>query len=250
MVDTAVICVIVKHEEPYIEEWLDYHFKLGFDNVYIYDNGDICTLKPLEKQYQDKVTVIHFPGRCQQIRCYYAFALNYCYEHTWVAFIDVDEFIVLRKHNTIKELLHERCQTGALVLNWILFGSNGHDTYTPHPVLERFTKRQKGVHELTKWIVRINHLDIMVTPHFGKLLYGKAYDTNGVEATESIHAQGTEDVAAVYHYFTKSKEEFYQKCERGRADIPEKRDFMTHFEAHDKNEIEDTSALDFFRKNV
>lgn len=250
MIETAVICAIVKHEEPYLQEWLDYHFKLGFDRIYLYDNGDTSTLKPLEQMYPGKITVICYPGKYLQLRCYYAFVLNYCFEHTWAAFIDVDEFIVLRKHPTIKDLLREKCAMGALVLNWVLFGSNGHETYTPNPVVERFTKRQKGVHPLTKWIVRINHLDMMTTPHCGKLLYGKAYDTNGVEVVESLHPEGTEDVAAIYHYFTKSKQEFYQKCERGRADLPEKRDFHTQFEIHDRNEVEDTAALDFYKRNL
>lgn len=245
--ETAVICVIAKNENCYIEEWLQYHFKLGFDHIYVYDNDDNYPLKVLESMYPGKVTVIYYPGRCLQLRAYYGFAINYCFQHTWVAFIDVDEFIVLRKHKSIKELLREKCSSGALVLNWILFGSNHHKVYENKPVLERFTKREKNINIHTKWIVKLSDLDTMVTPHFGKLFNGKALDTNGIEVTESLHYCGVEDVAAIYHYFTKSEQEFLHKCIRGRADLPEMRQFVADFKDHDKNEIEDTSALDFFR---
>lgn len=246
--ESAVICVIAKNEELYIHEWIQYHLKLGFDHIYIYDNDERFPLKPLECMYPAKVTVIYYPGRCLQLRSYYAFVYNYCYQHTWAAFIDVDEFIVLKKHDTIKDLLREKCTSGALVLNWVLFGSNGHENYEKRPVLERFTKREKGVNIHTKWIVKLIDLDNMITPHFGKLLHGKALDPNGVEVTESLHYHGTDEVAAIYHYFTKSKQEFLYKCIRGRADIPEMREFIRDFEVHDKNEIEDTTALDFLRR--
>lgn len=247
LAESAVICVIAKNEEPYIHEWIQYHLKLGFDHIYIYDNDERYPLKPLESMYPGKITVIYYPGRCLQLRCYAAFSLTYTFQHTWAAFIDVDEFIVLKKHATIKDLLREKCTSGALVLNWVLFGSNGHESYEERPVLERFTKREKGVNIHIKWIVKLIDLGNMINPHYGTLLHGKALDPNGVEVTEALHPQGTDDVAAVYHYFTKSKQEFLYKCIRGRADIPELREYIRDFEAHDKNDIDDTTALDFFR---
>jgi len=37
----AVICCIEKFESKYIKEWVDYHIKLGFEHIYIYDNDEI-----------------------------------------------------------------------------------------------------------------------------------------------------------------------------------------------------------------
>ena len=33
----ALVCV-AKNEENYIQEWIDYHLKLGFDDIIIYQN--------------------------------------------------------------------------------------------------------------------------------------------------------------------------------------------------------------------
>ena len=205
--ESAVICVIAKNEEPYIHEWIQYHLKLGFDHIYIYDNGDHFPLKPLECMYPGKITVIYYPGRCLQLRSYFAFNYNYCYQHTWAAFIDVDEFIVLKKHTHIKDLLREKCSSGALVLNWVLFGSNGHENYEERPVLERFTKREKCVHNHTKWIVRLLHLDNMINPHFGKLLYGKAVDTNGVYGSNDIYHIWAETIGPIRKF-----DRYFQIC--------------------------------------
>lgn len=40
---TAVVCM-AKNEDHYIDEWIDYHHRLGFDDFYIYrDNWDGMT---------------------------------------------------------------------------------------------------------------------------------------------------------------------------------------------------------------
>ena len=41
--DLALVC-IAKNEDPYIEEWVNYNLKLGFDKVFIYENNWRCKL--------------------------------------------------------------------------------------------------------------------------------------------------------------------------------------------------------------
>ena len=36
----VAICIEIKNENRYIREWLEYHKKLGFDNIILYDNND------------------------------------------------------------------------------------------------------------------------------------------------------------------------------------------------------------------
>lgn len=248
--DTIVLCVIAKHEQLYIDEWIQYHLYLGFDHIYIYDNEEGNPLKKLTNQYPSKVTVIPFIGQCQQMNAYYHFLMEYRYKHTWVAFIDIDEFIVIKRYQTIQDLVKNHCHTGALALNWVLFGSNHEGMYKPLPVLQRFTKRQIGVNEHIKWIVRTNDIDYMVSPHHGLLRYGVAKDCHDIVVQGPYNPQGSDSIACIHHYFTKSREEFQYKCLRGRADIPEVRTFSKDFDRHDLNEIEDSSAWDFFqRKN-
>ena len=45
-------------------------------------------------------------------------------EYDWLAFIDCDEFIVLKKHNNIKELIEEyKDRTDVIGLNWFMYGN-------------------------------------------------------------------------------------------------------------------------------
>lgn len=244
--DTAVICAIAKNEELYIEEWIQYHLYLGFDHIYIYDNAEGNPLQDIPLWYMDKVTIVPYLGRCQQMNAYYHFKYTYRIKHTWVAYIDVDEFIVLKRHESIHELLRTHCSHGALALNWVLFGSNGKEIYEPFPVLQRFTKRQAGVNEHVKWIVCMNDLSHMVSPHHGVLHYGNARDCHENIVRGPYNPNGSDAIACIHHYFTKSRQEFMYKCSRGRADIPEFRTVDGDFQRHDLNDIEDTSAWEFF----
>jgi hypothetical protein len=45
----TLVC-IVKNEDNYILEWINYHLKLGFDDVFIYENNWVSNLK-LENVY-------------------------------------------------------------------------------------------------------------------------------------------------------------------------------------------------------
>lgn len=244
----VVLCTIIKGEHLYLQEWLDYNIKLGFDHIYLYDNDDSNPhdVSSLEK-YQGKVSIIPMYGKGLQMYCYTQFLHNYKQKHEWVAFLDADEFIVLRKHKSIKELVRECGQDSALVLNWVLFGSSGLEKYENKPVLERFLLRQKDVNLHVKTITRLEDMAFMLSPHHGQLIRGNARDCKGRIVDGPYHETGDEDIACVHHYFTKSKEEFHIKCARGKADDLDFRIFNRDFPIHDTNEIEDRSALEFFR---
>jgi hypothetical protein len=242
----AVVCCIAKNEEPYIDEWIAYNLKLGFERIYIYDNSDNHSLAPLGQT--DKVHVVPFPGPTKQMAAYNHFLRTYGREHTWCAFIDVDEFIVLRCHASIQDMLNAHCKNGSLGLNWILFGSSGKKEYRPEPVTERFQMRQRGLNAHIKSIVKIEDTMTMDHPHFPCLKGGhQQLDTNGRAFSGPFNERGTEDVACIHHYFLKSKREFREKVARGRADISIKRAFEEDFSRHDLNEVHDSRAWDFYR---
>jgi hypothetical protein len=44
------ICLIIKDENEYINEWLDWHIKIGFEHFYIYDNGSKITIESSVKE--------------------------------------------------------------------------------------------------------------------------------------------------------------------------------------------------------
>ena len=113
------ICAIAKGEANYIGEWLKYHFYLGVDHVYLYDNSIEEELHRLES---DKITVISVSGAVMQPYAYNSCLTYYREDNRWIAFIDVDEFIVPKITNNLKEFLVPYEKYSAVCPHWKFFG--------------------------------------------------------------------------------------------------------------------------------
>ena len=235
--ETAVICMIAKEEEAYIEEWTDYHLGIGFDSIFVYDNSDIPEGgilqqwgKERHEYYGDPVFVKHYPGKSMQYSAYedcanHAIELN----HTWIAFIDGDEFIVIKdrqKYPHIVDMLQEYVPSGELTVWWRIFGSSNRMTYEPIPVTKRFQYRVEDNYRMNhqfKSIARAADLDLKNQPissphHFPYKKGTQLRSTDGkfpVQTTDGY--VGPDDVVVIHHYNTKSYGELMRKRLRGSA---------------------------------
>ena len=100
----VAICTCAKNEEWYINDWLKYHFDLGFDHVYLYDNNDFKDIgKYIDAQFSGKVTIINIHGKRNIQKWIYSWWWNkYRTLYDWVAVIDIDEFVeIVDKTKTI-----------------------------------------------------------------------------------------------------------------------------------------------------
>ena len=140
----TALCGIVKDSESYLDEWIDYHFGLGFHTIYLIDNSENHELLSWQNKRRANgysVRVLPKPGRFRQMYGYHMCASEFKNEHTYMAFFDVDEFLVLKKHNTVDEFLIQHLPKGALTISWYIFGSGNTTMYSPLPVTKRFTYR-------------------------------------------------------------------------------------------------------------
>ena len=87
---------IMKYENPFVVEWIEYHNMIGISHFYIYDNDENSGLLELLKFFIDQkiVTLIHFPGDVLMFDAYNNAIENYKDESKYIAYIDTDEFIV------------------------------------------------------------------------------------------------------------------------------------------------------------
>jgi len=164
----VIICVMMLGEHLYTDEWIQYNIFLGFDLIHIYDNtmNGSDYLRSLPKRYGHYVRVDHHPGGGAQLETYKRCLLRYRSKPIWAAFIDNDEFIILRNHTSIKHLLQDvKPNGGSLYLNWIIFGTNGHQYYTNELVLKRFIERTPIVSEWGKSISFLPDVD-EIRPHW------------------------------------------------------------------------------------
>jgi Glycosyl transferase family 2 len=220
----TALCAIALDEEPYIQEWVDYYIGLGFNLVYIFDNSDFHDLKQWKEEQPEYVKVTHLPGISMQTEAYRQCARNLLEggKHRWAAFFDVDEFLVLRQHDSISSFLKTYLVSGALGINWIYMGTNNRSTYEPMPVSYRFNRRvsnSTNMHIKTIAVLKDINLNGKFHCHFLPLKQGyRTVDTNGKRIKGPFNRRGPERIAALYHFFSKSKKEFVMKRIRGRAD--------------------------------
>ena len=125
-------------------EWMEYHLLLGFGKVYFMDNNSTTSISIIEQlwkyMYDGVLEYNYIPAIVKNdndhnyhIEIYQMCLKRYRTQHKFMAFIDVDEFIVMPNvyngsHNatTFLHLLEKYENYGGLVLNWMLFGSTGH----------------------------------------------------------------------------------------------------------------------------
>lgn len=229
--ETLVICAIAKNATPYLEEWLDYNLALGFDHIYLYDNSVDFEISLFLEKYagKDKVTLSHLPGRKKQIAAYRSCG-EICREINVarILFIDVDEFLVLKKHDNIRDFC--RTYRHSVVFNSQTFGTGGHKSYLPLPVTMRFRCMRGLDYEGNIYIKSFVRLaDVDWTKSFGvhrlPLLNGSwAYDLLGRPIPpKGPWSAGTWKHAAIYHYYSKSNQEYLAKITRGDAVFGEHR---------------------------
>ena len=240
----AAMCVIQKGGRPYLEEFVDYHLALGFEKIFIFDNSDDFEL---EQWHHGGawVAVEHFPGGAMQLPAYRTCVVRIKKKRSfaWIAFLDVDEFIVLKKHNHILDLLKTvDSEAGGLALNWYMFDYNNQKEYKPLPLTKRFNRRAVEADMHVKSIVRTSKYDgNFFNPHSAFYQSGAhSVDTDGTMLLEQpwFNPGGPTDTAVIHHYYTKSLDEYAERCKRGRADI-KKEDMMkeTHLFCKNKTEI-------------
>lgn len=234
----ALVC-IAKNEDLYIKEWIDYHLKLGFDDIIIYQND-------WRWDYEQNNVVKHeLDGQVKQREAYNHFIQKNFRNYDWVAFFDVDEFLVLKKHENIKKFIEDYSQYPSISINWVLFGDNNIETTTDDfSVLKRFTKRQKGINPHIKCIVKMNR-NIKMDVHNPNVNW---IDSNFRIGRGPYNKYGDDRVVQLNHYFCKTENEFKSKCNRGRADIIGHERNMEDFHRHNFNEIEDLKAINFYNK--
>ena len=108
-VRVACVCMC-KREENYIDEWLEHHFALGFDDIYILDNndwGDEAMREKVDAWNNPHLHYIDIRGKrhCQR-EVYNRFYADYREQYEWVAYLDADEFLTFEDSTrNLKDML-------------------------------------------------------------------------------------------------------------------------------------------------
>lgn len=253
------LAAIARDENEYIPEWIDFHRRIGFNRIIIYDNESAVPVSSLVGRDENAVIVRDWPnvqGQAPQISAYTDCLQNDQGASEWLMFLDLDEFLNLKFSPDVRDFTHRHSQSHAIAVNWRLFGSSGEVVKRPGRVTERFVWAAHEGFSTNAHVKTIFRPEMVVEArvHCPVLAEGAhLVDASGrsiIGSGDVLLHQIDLSKAQVNHYFTKSRQEFEAKRARGRGDVadgmPYKHRDEADFSAHDTNHQLDTSIMRFW----
>ena len=235
------VCVAVRDSPENVLEWVRYHHNasiVGVDKFYIMvtDDPDVHLLRRALQAFIDASVVELYdlphvnPRTVPQLQvALYARCLDSVRDlHDYVGFWDVDEYIVPRDASVepFREFLagEEVMRSGGVALNWRIVGPSGHATRPlSGGLLDNYrmcTPWSYAENEEIKSVVRTEHaVRPLSDPHTFEYKEGyHAVDPEGRVVSGGRNPAGVGDPRyGLYHFVTKSKEEYREKMRRGSA---------------------------------
>ncbi len=226
-------CTIIKDEHQYLEEWINHNISLGFDEIWLFEDYKSKS----HKDITDKYPQVHLnrlysiknsfkKNRSKQCWLYNYFLRKYNQRFDWVAFIDIDEFIMFEEGWNLQKLINEYQNEGGVYLFWKMFNANGLIDNPKASVVETFkttcdTLKQDGI----KWVYKT----LCNLKYPNQQFLGNHEAMFGI-STNGLHSRDYRcfDKVCLNHYFTRSWEEW---CDRfiKRGDIADKNRKINQF---------------------
>lgn len=223
------LCLIIRDENEYLEEWLKWHIGQGIEHFYIYDHGSRSPVKEFiskqPKAIRERVTVHDFGGE-------HVFAQHEAYndclkrcrqESRWIGFIDTDEQVRVKAGGNICDFLKGYEEYAGVLALWVIYGADGQTEKSDRPLRERFVHPVNTTESsnVGKVFVQPLLMERMLT-HNGYPLAGcRVVDEEKEEIeTAACVKRGKiyKDKICIDHYYTKSYEEWLEKISRGTCD--------------------------------
>lgn len=239
------VCAIAKNEGPYFKEWIEWHLSQGVDKFYIYDNESTDGTREILESYiqQGVVDYVEWPGYRRQLAAYDDCLANNRFASRWIAFIDLDEFIVPIRDASIPDFLRRFESFASVEINWLIYGSGGQKEKRPGTMMERFKYHSAPDHYLNRFvksIVNPRQIYNMIGCHEAAKISGYAADSHGQPITRHFKERPPQhDVIRIHHYAVRSYEEFLEKQKRGRASGRQTAVEQEYFTRYDLNDIEE-----------
>lgn len=260
------VCCIFKDEAPYLREWIEYNKIIGTDHLYMYNNNSTDDFLQTISTYIDEgyVTLVNWSKQYAQMEAYENCYVNYKNETNWLAFWDIDEFVCPLQDTNIKEFLKRYEGYPAVIIYWLLFGTNGLLQSEPNKlVTEQFTCAWEHLDGTGKIILSTN---IQYTPThiYHHHIYCKyrlaGFDLKIPMITEhkkfvffpQIYKAPKKNTIQLNHYWSKSYEEYIKKIAKGdvaKMENEEIRQKSQFFYNHEQgNRVENKAIFRFIIK--
>jgi hypothetical protein len=225
-VNGIAVCAIFKDEAPFLLEWIAYHKAVGVTHFVLYENGSSDEGPALirSSRFAADVTLIDWPDAPGQLSAYRDFIVNHARRFAWVAFIDIDEFLHPLAANSLPAILRQPVYGAfaGLQLNWLAFGPSGHQRRPDGLAIENYTLRvpyDAPINRHIKSLLRCDALfDVLETPHVLLTQRPQCNARGELAGLDPLSPAPCHEVLVVNHYYTRSRQDWEIKLQRGRGD--------------------------------
>lgn len=249
--DIAIVAII-KDEADYLNEWIEYHKIIGVSKFIIYDHDSSDSTLSILQPYITNGTVLYHkistPGsriHHPQIEAYTDAVYNYRNLFKWMAFIDVDEFIVLEKDevisDAIKRITQNKYNIGGIGVNWIIYGSSNLMKKPKGMVIENYLFRSLDTYYANRTVKTIANPRVVVKGGIHRPVFSKGYcliNEKG-KCIDLNECDNSHEIIRINHYSSKSQEEQLSRINKGFGGSRIKHN------PHDKNDVKDTIMLKY-----
>ncbi len=265
----VAIVLIVKNEARHIAEWARFHHRAGVVHFIVYDNASTdgtadrlrealpagaLTLVPWAQSRFRTLTnrEIH-----NQVLAYAHAAANFGARFRWLAFIDVDEFLIPVSALSIPEALADLEPQAQVSLPWHMFGRGGHGAAPPGGVLRNYTRRAADPYGFARALKFKCLVDPARLTEIGVHGFGIDGRGEGVNDAGQFALHKDRDKRGFYsrarlqlnHYYTRSDAELQAKIRTGAiADVQAQKHaqrVMRIVEGIEADTVEDRTAIDY-----
>ena len=207
------VLAIFQDEAPYLKEWIEYYKLLGVSHFYLYNNLSEDNYLEVLLPYMEthEVEVFDWPYACNNVNDYDVIQCN-AYRDSlqkalgkvkWLAIIDIDEFFVPVRDNSLIDLLKKyesRPEIGGICGVWIFFGTSHVEQISADSLMIEVLQYNGGAVTPNFWqagfyksIVRPERVSYVISPHY--CLY-----KNGIR-----HEAMPYDIMQMNHYWTRDE---------------------------------------------
>lgn len=229
------VCSMFRDHVRDLAEWIEFHRLVGAEHFFLYNNASSEDWEGVLGRYIDSgLATVHdwavFPGLTK--------AFDDCIERhrldsTWIAFIDVDEFLFAPGDKLVSDVLRDFEDAPGVGVNRVPFGTSGHLSRPEGLVIENYLRcaplawrngviksvvrppaaeRCEGAHHFTYHDGRLA-VDELHRPLDPAEVVGPRR-SSGAAFTQTFSAERLR----VNHYITKSLEEYEAKMAQPRPD--------------------------------
>jgi len=214
------VCAIFRDEAPYLAEWVAFHRLQGVERFWLYDHLSSDDWRSALKPHADVVEVTAWATQPGQLSAYSDCLERHRSDARWIAFIDLDEFLFSPTGRSVAEVLPAFERHPGVVVNWRMYGMNGHQDRPDGLVVENYPMRgpdDHRDHRLVKSIIDPRRtIDLIDQPHYFHH-YGNAVGEDHQPVRRGIRWTSTVDLLRINHYSAKSARQLQDKRTRPNA---------------------------------